>query len=532
MPARPAAAIALLALLAALLPGVRTSSASDAPAPRLSRPERVGPIEPESPGIVNGQLVSTGGYDARWRAMVAIYDPIGFLCGGTLVDPRTVVTAAHCMRVNDTSHPASEYAVVVGRRNLTMADGESIAVDRIDVHPGYDSQLVRNDIATMLLAHAPSTSYATIEPLAWHDAMWSNLGNSWAVGSDLVGPWIAGWGVTNPQSPQLQNELREAKVPVHSDAQCASASAPGLGWQFDAASMICAGVAGNGTVSGGGVDACQGDSGGPLVVGDGSGTWRLVGITSWGTGCAEERWAAWTRVGAYTTWLDQHRFAPPTRPDPNAPPPPPPGGGGGGGGGTPPGSGPTIGDVTAPSVPAGLRARNVTASGLTLLWDGSSDDRGIDHYDVQWYTGNAWAHFSDELATTVTMKSMTPGGLYRFRVRALDATGNASAWSTVLAVRMARDLLRPTRPGAPRFGSITATSTLVSWSRATDNVGVRRYLVWQLVDRGWIVIARPMRPRITITRLRAHGTDTFRVQAVDGSGNRSLVSRAATVRLR
>jgi hypothetical protein len=174
----------------------------------------------------------------------------------------------------------------------------------------------------------------------------------------------------------------------------------------------------------------------------------------------------------------------------------------------------------------------VTASTATILWTASSDDRGVANYEVQWYTGAAWRHYSDETTTSLSMRGMTPGGLYRFRVRARDAAANASAFTAALPVRMLPDALRPSRPGAPRYSSRTATSVVLTWRRSSDNVQVRRYVVSQLVRRRWVVVARPSLARVRIHSLRAHARVTFRVQAVDSAGNRSLASLASSVRLR
>jgi predicted phage tail protein len=183
-------------------------------------------------------------------------------------------------------------------------------------------------------------------------------------------------------------------------------------------------------------------------------------------------------------------------------------------------------------VPGGLASHGITASTATIDWAASSDDHGVARYEVEWSPGTTWQHFSWETITTLTMRGMTPNGLYRFRVRALDAAGNASAWSSVISVRLLPDRLRPTRPGSPRFGSITASSTVIAWRASRDNVQVRRYVVSQRVGRRWVVVARPVRARVRIVRLPAHHAVTFRVQAVDTAGNRSFGSLAATVRLR
>lgn len=92
---------------------------------------------------------------------------------------------------------------------------------------------------------------------------------------------ITGWGATAQGGPRSDN-LKGASVPIVSDPSCQSS----YDGDFDPATMICAGYAD------GGVDTCQGDSGGPLESPLASGaldgaTYRLVGITSWGIGCAQ-----------------------------------------------------------------------------------------------------------------------------------------------------------------------------------------------------------------------------------------------------
>jgi secreted trypsin-like serine protease len=80
--------------------------------------------------------------------------------------------------------------------------------------------------------------------------------------------------------------MRQAEVPITTDAYCASAYPTGLSeiandGQFDPATMLCAGYPQGGT------DTCQGDSGGPLLAPETDGTFRLVGATSFGSGCAQ-----------------------------------------------------------------------------------------------------------------------------------------------------------------------------------------------------------------------------------------------------
>jgi trypsin len=84
---------------------------------------------------------------------------------------------------------------------------------------------------------------------------------------------VSGWGTLSSGSSSLPSQLQAVEVDITAHAACNNAYAEYGGITVN---MICAGV------TGGGKDSCQGDSGGPLVVGS-----SLVGIVSWGAGCAE-----------------------------------------------------------------------------------------------------------------------------------------------------------------------------------------------------------------------------------------------------
>src|SRR5207249_7825654 len=95
------------------------------------------------------------------------------------------------------------------------------------------------------------------------------------------------WGRTRENGP-TSRYLRAASVPIVADAACAGAYQP-----FSPTAMVCAGY------PDGGVDACQGDSGGPMVVGT-----VLVGIASWGDGCARPgKYGVYTRVASYAALI-------------------------------------------------------------------------------------------------------------------------------------------------------------------------------------------------------------------------------------
>ncbi len=212
-------------------------------------------------------------------------------CGGTLVAEDKVVTAAHCAR----AFPARDVRVVGGREDKQATDGEVREVTAVWVHPEYRDVTEGHDVAVLTLS-AP-LPYRFL-PLA--DAGAEPL----TAGSPAT---ILGWGRTS-SGGATSRYLLTAQVPLYGDTECGDAYRA-----FDAASMVCAGL------PQGGVDTCQGDSGGPLIV-DG----RLVGISSWGEGCAAAgKPGVYARVPAYAADIAAAIDPAPVDPAPSSPAPMP-----------------------------------------------------------------------------------------------------------------------------------------------------------------------------------------------------------------
>ncbi|MCS7482664.1 trypsin-like serine protease [Umezawaea endophytica] len=213
--------------------------------------------------IVGGERVSV--VDHPW--VVYLTDPSGFqFCGGTLVAPTKVVTAAHCT----TGRTAPGFRVVAGREDKRSTAGVVSEVSRVWVHPDYVTAEKGEDVAVLTLR---KPSLYGVLPVAEAPGVYP-AGTSAA---------IFGWGRVSEQG-STSRYLLGATVPVTSDEECSAAYA-----QYDAGQMVCAGFAE------GGVDTCQGDSGGPLVAGG-----RLVGVTSWGEGCARAgKPGVYARVAAF-----------------------------------------------------------------------------------------------------------------------------------------------------------------------------------------------------------------------------------------
>jgi secreted trypsin-like serine protease len=221
------------------------------------------------PQVVGGSRVSIGDYP--W--VVQITNSSGFqFCGGTLVTPRKIVTAAHCV-VRQT---APGVRVVAGREDKESGDGILAGVTAIWVHPDFRDVTSGSDIAVLTLDTA--MPYQTLPLATQSDATIYTPGT---LGT------ILGWGRTSEGGP-ASRYLLGAQVPLTNDSTCLSAFP-----QYDPTSMVCAGY------PEGGVDACQGDSGGPLMIAG-----RLAGITSWGSGCAQPgKPGVYTRVATYAALL-------------------------------------------------------------------------------------------------------------------------------------------------------------------------------------------------------------------------------------
>ncbi|HEY0449494.1 serine protease [Actinophytocola sp.] len=195
-------------------------------------------------------------------------------CGGTLVDDNKVVTAAHCA----IGKAPADVLVVAGREDKESGAGFTSPVRAIWIHPDFKGVRSGADVAVLTLTNR--MPYQTLDLPAKSDT------ESYKAGT--VG-LILGWGRTAADG-QPSRFLLKAGVPIIADADCVK-SYPA----YKSAAMTCAGVAQ------GGVDSCQGDSGGPLVVNG-----KLVGITSWGEGCAAPgKPGVYTRVGAYADVLEQ-----------------------------------------------------------------------------------------------------------------------------------------------------------------------------------------------------------------------------------
>lgn len=195
------------------------------------------------------------------------------LCGGTLVRPDKVVTAAHCMQDQSTK----DMRAVTGRLRTTDHDGTEAGVSAIWTDPAYRDPFHGHDVAVLTLdRQMPETPLALAEE---GDAALYRPGAQ---------ATVYGWGSTTEGGP-ASTVLREATVPLRHDQDCSH----DYGNQFASGAMVCAGR------PQGGVDSCQGDSGGPLAA-DG----KLLGVVSFGDGCARpDKPGVYARISTYSAEL-------------------------------------------------------------------------------------------------------------------------------------------------------------------------------------------------------------------------------------
>ncbi|KYN35464.1 Transmembrane protease serine 9, partial [Trachymyrmex septentrionalis] len=215
--------------------------------------------------------------------VVAILNKDNLHCGGTLINNQYILTAGHC--VQWTNH--ADLSVGIGMHDIENPnDGYIVAIDEIILHEDFESDYLHdtNDIALIRLQQ-PVKIDENVRPacLPHKD-------------SDYTGRnvKVTGWGRV-----QIEGEpsrfLRQATLKIMSFAACKNTS---FG-DHVTESMMCA--------YNDNTDACQGDSGGPLLYQRIDGKYEVLGIVSWGIGCAVPGTpGVYVKNSDYLNWIKYH----------------------------------------------------------------------------------------------------------------------------------------------------------------------------------------------------------------------------------
>jgi len=253
----------------------------------------------ELPKVVGGREAPVSAFP--WQAAIGYRDDrtgeIKYLCGGTLISRRHILTAAHCV-VGDNLE-----TVRLGEHDLASNEDsahpeEYQVVERI-MHSGYSPRSFSNDIA--LLALDRDVEYREdVAPICLP------LLSAVVESRRFVGttPFVAGWGATRFRGP-TSNTLQYAGLQVMSNKECGRRFGDFRGVEITESKLCTFDLSLT-------RDACQGDSGGPLMgvvgaPGDGTGLdrarWFQIGIVSFGYKCADRFPGVYTRVSQYSGWI-------------------------------------------------------------------------------------------------------------------------------------------------------------------------------------------------------------------------------------
>ncbi|EFN70108.1 Acrosin [Camponotus floridanus] len=238
--------------------------------------------------IFNGKPSRKGAWP--WQVSLQLLHPklgfIGHWCGGVLIDPRWVITVAHCIHNELFNLPIGAlWTAVVGEWELDAGGRGSarLPVEKVILHERFNNYV--HDIALMKLARpAPLSKVVRTICLPGPEQY---IGKRQCVAS--------GWGRYGP-SPSLSTALLEVSVPLLDLEECLQAYGTSVPIRKG---HLCAGHIDGSSGS------CVGDSGGPLQCRRSDGAWQLVGVTSFGSGCARPGYPdVYTEIQHYLNWIN------------------------------------------------------------------------------------------------------------------------------------------------------------------------------------------------------------------------------------
>ncbi|XP_075986161.1 chymotrypsin-1-like isoform X2 [Anticarsia gemmatalis] len=220
--------------------------------------------------IVGGTKAANGSFP--YQVSLRVWG-VWHFCGASLVTPRVILTAAHCVE-----RMKPEYFQAVVGTNQLRAGGKGYAIRKIVMHQEYDNDIIKNDIAVLFTEEEMDFS-STVDAIELNDEPVMK-------GEDLT---LTGWGTTSYPG-RLPNDLMQLELKSITYEECKEAH-KSTNAVFE--TQICA-------MTKAGEGACHGDSGGPLVR-----EGRQIGIVSWGIPCARGKPDVYTKVEAYMRWIEK-----------------------------------------------------------------------------------------------------------------------------------------------------------------------------------------------------------------------------------
>lgn len=208
--------------------------------------------ETSSTKVVGGQVMSQGTYQRFFKSVASLQIGGRHFCGGTLIAPNRVLTAAHCVEDMSNNTIANRLQVVLGTTSISSRNGaEVLRVTGVQLHPRFDAAIL----------NLASRSTMPVAP----------INENQTAPTPGTNTFVAGWGVTR-ENGNISRNLKFAQLRVVSNRDCSRVYGRSIN-----EGTICAYADG--------ADACQGDSGGPLFSFDGQ-KLTVVGVVSFGRGCA------------------------------------------------------------------------------------------------------------------------------------------------------------------------------------------------------------------------------------------------------
>ncbi|XP_059481753.1 brachyurin-like isoform X2 [Neocloeon triangulifer] len=235
--------------------------------------------------LPTGQIV--GGFRAArgqfpWQVYIVMDKSSS--CGGSLISPQWILTAAHCVL------GFSDFEITLGsaKRNIVEAGRINVVTKHKFIHHGYNDQNLQNDIALLRLNSPINITGPFINTIRLPKV---SDGSRTFVNTNGV---VSGWGKTS-DAGTVTVQLNYVTIPVISNVNCSAV----YGAEYIKPTMMCVSGANNKGI-------CSGDSGGPLVVKESDGQWSQIGIVSFSAYSCHNYPQGFTRVTSFMGWISNH----------------------------------------------------------------------------------------------------------------------------------------------------------------------------------------------------------------------------------